>query len=96
MTPTLDGITPLLLGGRPPRYENGVMVNSGSLSGIDRLLLTLAARYGPETQEVALHHLRTFFDLSRKGGENWASWIQRFYLVFADSQATGLSMNVFG
>ena len=89
-------MSPLLLGGRPPRYENGVMTDSGSLSGIDRLLLTLAARYGPEGQEVALHHLRTFFDLSRRKDEGWASWIQRFYLVFADAQATGLALNVFG
>ena len=72
------------------------MTDPGTLSGIDRLLLTLAARYGPEGHGVDLPYMRTSSALSRRNDEAWASWIQRFYLVFADAQATGLALNVFG
>ena len=45
MTPDAGtGIPPLLSGGRPPSFDSsGAVIDEGIPSGIDRLLLTLAA-----------------------------------------------------
>ncbi len=65
MTPdATTGIPPLLSGGRPPQLDqDGSVVDEGTPSGIDRLLLTLAARWGPDGQELALCYMRVFVDL---------------------------------
>ncbi len=77
MTPGPRGIPPLLSGGRPPVVSaEGIIIDDGDLSGIDKLLRVLASRYGPETEELALFYLKAFFsDLRRKSGEGWGSWI---------------------
>ncbi len=43
MAPSTRGIAPLLRGGRPPVFRDGVCVDQGEMSGIDRLLLVLAS-----------------------------------------------------
>ena len=76
--------------------EQGGFLDTGELSGRDRLLLALAVRYGPEAQELCLYYLKIFFELRRKGGESWGGWIQRFFMVYADTESTGLRLNIFG
>ena len=77
MTTGPRGIPPLLSGGwHPVVNAEGIIVDDGDLSGIDKLLLVLAFRYGPENEELALYYLEVFYaDLRRKSGEGWGSWI---------------------
>ncbi len=77
--------------------EEGNLTDPGELSGIDKLLLALAARYGPEAEELCLYHLKVFFaDLKTRDREGWGAWMQRFFMVFADAEAAGLALNIFG
>ncbi len=87
MTVGPTGIAPSLRGGKPPTYDAyGNLVDPGTLSGIDHLLLVLAARVGPEQEELALYHPKLFLaDLGRRPGEGWFAWIQRFFMVFSDA-----------